>query len=481
MTGKRRKPPEQDGLFARAAPGSNPPSQVPSPSERSPDITPIRPREDLTPQPPDPFSARGADAASPRSRDVVPNVSTSADLLLPDYGPPAAPGAASSPTSVRSRRRLLVAGVIVLLVVVVAAWWFILRSPGGDDPTAGPSGQRTLLIHAASADGTALSSALLGVEASGREGAVILIPSRLMVDVPRVGTAPFGEIASTPEENASADALSDLLGVRIDATWVLSPAALAALVERVGGIQADVDVEVSTKGKNGEALTLQAGPQELNGSQAAAYATYSAEEEPEQARLARFNEVLSQVLRRLPDKRSELAVALAALDESRSSVPLVQLERTLLALHKASVRQRLLADVLPVDQTVTAGEPAAYELDVARAKDLLQLRFSSALVGGGPKEVVRVLVENGVGTPALSEAARARLVKARFGFLDGGQAPKLGVRKTRILIRDNSPQSIALGKQVAAALGVGAQPTESLDRERAGADVIVILGADFKP
>jgi hypothetical protein len=64
----------------------------------------------------------------------------------------------------------------------------------------------------------------------------------------------------------------------------------------------------------------------------------------------------------------------------------------------------------------------------------------------------------------------------------GDQRDKAGCRPDRHpLTRDSPPPSIAQGEEGAAALGVRTTPVESPDRERAGAEVIVILGTDFKP
>lgn len=419
-----------------------------------------------------------------RSFDVVPDSRGKRTGVAPPPG--VAPASELPPPeggTKNARRAIVVAALVALLVLATAAWWFVARSGGGDaGPRTDQTRQRTLLVLVTGAEGKAASSAVLGVDAAGTRAAALLIPSRLHVDIKDVGTATFGDTATFPGATASADALAALLGVRIDATWVLSPTALAALVDRVGGVQADVDVDVLSVSEAGDpSVAVAAGPQKLDGAKAAAYATFSAEGEPEQARLARFNEVLGEVLRRLPGASSELAVAIASVEQARSSVSARELEKTLGALQRAAVRGRVLADVLPVDETATEGQAVEYDLDTPRARTLLKLRFASALVGGGPKEVFRVLVENGVGNAVLTEAARARLVKANFGFLDGGPAKKLGVAKTVVLTRDSSAASLARGREVAAALGVNAQPTESPDRERPGADLIVILGADFKP
>ena len=132
-------------------------------------------------------------------------------------------------------------------MVLVAAVAVLLSR--GDDATPGPGAggpgpQLTTLVQVTGADGTAAASALLGT--SRREGRAVsvLVPSRLIVDVAGSGDMPFGEAVTLPEASASAGALTDLLGVRVEDSWVLTPEALAALVDAVGGVSAAVDVNV---------------------------------------------------------------------------------------------------------------------------------------------------------------------------------------------------------------------------------------------
>jgi hypothetical protein len=50
-----------------------------------------------------------------------------------------------------------------------------------------------------------------------------------------------------------------------------------------------------------------------------------------------------------------------------------------------------------------------------------------------------------------------------------------------VLVPDATPDSIASGRQVAAALGLPASDVETGTVDTTAADVLTILGSDFKP
>ena len=54
---------------------------------------------------------------------------------------------------------------------------------------------------------------------------------------------------------------------------------------------------------------------------------------------------------------------------------------------------------------------------------------------------MRVLVENGVGTPGLVEKARAKLVDAGFRFLNGGNASSFGDDPSTVLVADGTTRA----------------------------------------
>ena len=78
----------------------------------------------------------------------------------------------------------------------------------------------------------------------------------------------------------------------------------------------------------------------------------------------------------------------------------------------------------------------------------------------GAEAKSRVLVQNGVGAPGLGVAARDRLVGAGVVYINGGNAEQLGQDETAVIVADATAESLALGAEVAEALGVPATAVE---------------------
>jgi anionic cell wall polymer biosynthesis LytR-Cps2A-Psr (LCP) family protein len=387
-----------------------------------------------------------------------------------------------------TRRRLLVGGVVVVTLLLIAGVVAVVNSSKGHKVpvvTAPPTPhQSTLLVQVAGPDGTAVSNALVGVTKSTGDSAALLIPAGLLVDDASSGNMPFGETLTLPSKTAPRDALTDLLGVRVSNSWVLTQAGLAALVDKVGGVQATVDVDVLAKNAKGEqAIVVRAGSQRLSGAQAAAYATYLADGEPEAVRLARFNGVLDGVLRALPPTPSAIATDITGLASgSNSSLSSAQLASLLVVLRAAAVKEVLHYDTLQVKDIDTGDSVDTYGLDTTKANGQLQSMFALSLQKDVTGDTVRVLVENGVGTPDLVTAARVKLVKDGFQFITGGNAAELSSTDLSVvLIQDGSAKSMARGARVAKSLGLPSGSVALNPRGQTVADVIVILGADFKP
>ncbi|MDQ1602174.1 MAG: hypothetical protein QOE01_19, partial [Actinomycetota bacterium] len=151
----------------------------------------------------------------------------------------------------------------------------------------------------------------------------------------------------------------------------------------------------------------------------------------------------------------------------------------LAALLAPVVGRSLAADVLPVKELDTGGAVESYSIDSAQAPALLRSTFPGALLHDASGSVVRVLVENGVGTPDLVEKARTRLVKSGFQFVNGGNASSFGVKTSVVLIKSGTDTSQRQGDEVATSLGLPANSVEISTRGQTVADVIVILGRDF--
>lgn len=419
---------------------------------------------------------RVLDRPAPSTTEQPAGPEPSAPGPLPS-APDVVPGAAARPR--RRRGRLLVAALALVAMVAAGAGVLLSRGPHapGAAPAAAPS-DRVLLVQVVGPDGHGQLAALLGTSQgpTGTGGSVVLVPTRLLVDVTGAGTVPLADAAGRPDP-AAAHALTDLLGLRVDGTWTLPVAGLAALVDQVGGVDVSVDQAVALPAAGG--LTLPAGRQHLDGRTAAAYATVLDSAEPEQARLARFDDVLRAVLAALPADRTA-AAAVVARSGGSSTLPGADLAAALVRLRDVVAAGSATYDTLPVRGIDSGGDVALYGLDTDAARTELSQDFPGALQAAGPG-TVRVLVENAVGTPGLLDAARSRLVARGLVFRDGGNASRFGLAASAVLVPDATPQSSAEGRRVAAALGLPAGAVQVSGRGQTVADVVVLLGADFRP
>jgi hypothetical protein len=65
-------------------------------------------------------------------------------------------------------------------------------------------------------------------------------------------------------------------------------------------------------------------------------------------------------------------------------------------------------------------------------------------------------------------------------FVGSRNAPTFGYAKTQVLVKDATTEGAALGARVAKALGVPASSVAASDQIGMIADVVVIVGKDFK-
>lgn len=381
----------------------------------------------------------------------------------------------------QQRRRMVgaaLAGALVLLAVVTA--YFVQRDePAPTVAVERGRTQQTLLLQLAGADGAAVGSALLAHDPATAAGAVLLVPSQVLATPPGSGPLPFGQALAVDSDEAVRHALADLVGVTVDAGWVLDLPTLAALVDTLGGV--DVDVDAAVPAPDGVTVALQPGRQPLSGAQAATYAGVLGPGEPEQARLARLQRLLDGLLAALPSGADQVAGVLGGLGQG--SVPggtdARGLAAVLLGLRDDDRGAALRYDVLPVVVVDTAAAQPSLRLDADRSRAVVD-RLLAGSVPAGARQGGRVKVFNGVGTPMLGEAVRAELVAAGLVYVPGGNAPRFGVARSEVQIGLPTPESLALGRRVATVLGLPADAVRTSPPTSA-AEVVVVVGADFVP
>jgi hypothetical protein len=382
----------------------------------------------------------------------------------------------------RHIRQLIIGVVVLALIAGGVGVWRLTAGSGKKSSGASATKQRTLLLQLAGPTKKAVASALLGVTDATSDASVVYIPTRLVTDVAGAGSMPFGDVLSLPDVKQSGNALTDLTGVKVGGSYVLRPAGLAALVDRLGGIDVDVDTDVLSKGANGATtVVVPSGQHKLTGAQAYAYASYATSPtESDAVRLVRFNDVLRGVLDKLPAGAPQVVALLDGLDAA-STLPLAETAGLLATLGQVDGEHGSVGyDTLPVREIDTGSVTLAYGLDATASEALMKSRFAGSLQGGSGA-VLKVLVENGVGTPGLIDKARTKLVAAGFRFVNGGNATQFGFTQTAVLIPDASQENQTKGEKVAKALGVPVGDVQTSARGQNVADVIVILGKDFKP
>ncbi len=165
---------------------------------------------------------------------------------------------------------------------------------------------------------------------------------------------------------------------------------------------------------------------------------------------------------------------------AKATVPTEQVAAFFVRLKADVLSDDVVYRVLPV-KPIDTGGPSAYRIDQEEAAAMVDELFADAARVPGPNSKVRVLVQNGVGSPGLNAAARQLLVDAGFTYVNGGNAESFGRATTVIVVPDATAESMTWGADIAKALGVPASAVQVAATGQSVADVIVVLGADFTP
>ncbi len=475
MSGKRAKP--------KGAAATPPSGHAPVPSKHA---APPATSSPVSASATAPGSAAAADAGSTAGTAtglLERPVQTSATAVLPAGAQTGARNAARAERRRRERRRRLAvsAGAVVVVLALVVAY-VIGRSPAAEQPGAVTPGRTQSTVLLKIGDPVVTGMALLAADPTTGDGAVVLIPSKLVVDVAGFGPMTLAEAASLPDPARAANALADTLGITVDGTWQLSSEALAALVDAAGGVTVDVDTDVTGPGQNGsQVILIPAGTQTLDGASAAVYAAFLGKGEPEESRLARLDAVLSAALGGLSTDAGQVTLALGSLGAgSVSNVP-DSLPGTLAALRSAEGATSVVHRTLPVSIIDAGDSQPSVAVDAKSTAALVDDLLAGSKAASRPGGDVRVLVQNGVGTPGLGSSARDRLVADGFTYVAGGNAARFGTPNSLVLITASTAEKRAEGAAIAAALGLPDSAVRLTSQGQSVADVVVILGKDYHP
>lgn len=372
-----------------------------------------------------------------------------------------------------------IAGLVIAGLAVAAAIGFGVQQATSTSHKK-PLGQTTVLFSLTGSGRTAVETALLAHDDKTKAGVELLIPGRVLTEVCGFGNQQLEQVLALPDgQKLSRTAVSSMLGgVTVDGSWVLTGAQLAKLIDRIGGVVVDVDVNVI---RNRTVLLTKGPDQRLNGNQAVQFATYTGKGEEAIDNLVRLQSVLDGLLAALPADTDRVAGLIASLGPTaRSTLGTDRLARVLTGLAAASRRNNVLPTDLPVIKIDAGSGPPAYRIDTEQTRTFVDTNLSASLPSSARVQHKRVFVQNGVGTPGLVSSACTRLIDAGFAFAGSGNAPRFGFTRSKVLVFDHSVESARLGDAVARALRLTSDDVAVSGTGQNVADVVVILGKDYK-
>jgi hypothetical protein len=377
--------------------------------------------------------------------------------------------------AVRRRPGRLIAAVVsaALVAGTVGAIAAHHHAGSGHHVVAAPPRMGTVLVVLS--DNTAIDGVTLLAHVRG-DTQEILLPSRLLVDVPGQGSVPLGQ-ALTSGIDAPAAAVENALQVRVDGSWILNDVALSKLVDAEGGVDVALTSDILPPAGS-TSLQLGPGTSHISGAMAVSLAAAIGAQEPEASRLARQQILLEAILTKLPATTAGIEALLQGA-QLTGSVNVTSLA-TLLTGARADVLDGQAASTLvPTDEIDSGGGTPSYGLDTDGTTAMVSQRLAQVELPVPAGGRARVLVQNGIGTPGLGDRARALLVPKGYIFRTGGNASSFSDAPSVVLIPDASDASRAQGDAVALLLGLPMTDVELDPSPTTIADVKVILGSDF--
>lgn len=364
---------------------------------------------------------------------------------------------------------LLVVGLLAVAGLVGVAV-DALRSSGESAPVMPPVGETAavattaIVVTEAGAQTEVVQAAVVG--AAPGVASVMVVPQELSMGLPGASQTPLGLV------DGPAQALEDVLRVRVDATWVLGKDDVVALVDAAGGVPVQVTAAFEAQG---EVVAVGAYPA-LTGEQVWAYAASRRQGESAQAQSARWAQVVVEVLRTLPEGDE----AVLGTVRERTGEGLLKPGPEVLSWAGAAVRSGDYGTmVVPTTVLDYGGGDSVLVVDEDAAQGMLESRFVGAYTPVD-SSATRVLVQNGYGAPGLVVQARRRLnTVAGVQVTAAGNAIRLQQDTSAVLVPNDSEESREVGYAIAEALGVPATAVMVATEAPTVVDVMVVLGRDF--
>lgn len=213
-----------------------------------------------------------------------------------------------------------VAAVTLLGLVIIATVAIIMSqqdTPPQPPPEPTPPAPATMIVQVRDSALLAQGSVLMGVNGEGTRLDQLWWTADWWIDQLDLQEVSAAELGRKPVQYVM-QTLQAQVQVPVQDAWVLDRLAFAGLVDAVGGVRLNLPEPTAYVDEQGIPQILESGQQTLAGAQAADYVLDPSLRDAEQ-RMARFQAVWDQVLRRFPtdtEKSRALMVSLGVLSKS---------------------------------------------------------------------------------------------------------------------------------------------------------------------
>ena len=335
------------------------------------------------------------------------------------------------------------------------------------------------LVTVGDGGGDATRLSVLAEDRATGTATALLVPTATVADIPGHGTFTLSEAQGLGGADLTRLSIGNLLGIRLDGVVTLDHPGWGQVLREVGPVE--VTSPRRLVDEQGE-VVAETGAAVLEGVELARYLTARIPGEGELEALPRTQQVLNGLLDAVAADPG-LVDRLLALEDADGTPTVATAQPQLLAellrgLAAARTEERLTTLTLPVVALGSAAEDG-YRLDTARAQALVADRLSGALPDGEVVGARDVQILNGSGVPRIGLEVADRLSDGGFRVVLTGNADRFTYDTTRIVLHDDSPEQVEVGRDVQRRLGVG--ELELAATPGSVVDVTIVVGADFPP
>ena len=319
---------------------------------------------------------------------------------------------------------------------------------------------------------------LLHLDTETGRGAVVMVPTSMVADVPGYGLLPVGDAGTFGGLPLLELTVENQLGIAVDAAVRVTQQDWAAVFARTGGFDVDVARPISRTAADGSSVRrFETGLQFLDGPRLAELLTIDAAGEDELTSFARVRQVLEGFLR--------TAEADGGLDEVfADGAPMLTtsdldvVEQVLRGLAGEDAGDRVVLRTLPVT-VMGSGDGLFYRLDDTRAQQFVEdVLGGTEQVRDDDREGLRLEILNGNGRAGIGADVASLLVPLGHTVAITRNAEDFDNATTRVLLYGDDDELLAAAQEIVDALGVGR--IEISDVASSVVDITVLVGADFR-